>query len=130
MDGSGWKVIARLRSPISACSRGQSYEVYHRTILTDPTFRQERIGDGCHEAARAASRQGGGWVPVMEAIGERHPEKREEILVVCHGMMMVALWAHLARGAGMVGRAAETGGVWVVSHEADGGGTSGWRKSA
>lgn len=74
--------------------KGQSYEMYHRTVLTDPTFDKSAVWRWVPEGGESTEMTGRRVVPVMERLAGRHPE--EEILVVCHGMMMVALWAHLA----------------------------------
>jgi probable phosphoglycerate mutase len=95
--------------------KGQSYEVYHRTILTDPTFDKNAVWRWVPEGGESSEQTGRRVVPVMERLAARHPE--EEILVVCHGMMMVALWAHLAgswHGLDVPPNCA----VLVVSHEA------------
>jgi len=95
--------------------KGQSYEVYQRTILTDPTFDKSAVWRWVPEGGESTEMTGRRVVPVLERLAARHPD--EEILVVCHGMMMVALWAHLAgswHGLDVPPNCA----VLVVSHEA------------
>jgi probable phosphoglycerate mutase len=74
--------------------KGKPYEIYHRAILTDPTFDRNAVWRWIPEGGESTEMTGRRVVPVMERLAARHPS--EEILVVCHGMMMVALWAYLA----------------------------------
>jgi probable phosphoglycerate mutase len=95
--------------------KGQSYEMYHRTVLTDPTFDKSAVWRWVPEGGESTEMTGRRVIPVMERLAARHPE--EEILVVCHGMMMVALWALLAgswHGLDVPPNCA----VLVIAHEA------------
>jgi broad specificity phosphatase PhoE len=74
--------------------KGQSYEVYHRHIQQDPTFDKNAMWRWVPEGGESTEQAGRRVVPVLEQLAARHPE--DEILVVCHGMLMVAIWAQLA----------------------------------
>ena len=74
--------------------KGQSYEVYHRHIQQDPTFDKHAVWRWIPEGGESTEQAGQRVIPVLEQLAERHPD--DEILVVCHGMLMVAIWAQLA----------------------------------
>lgn len=74
--------------------KGQSYEVYHRHIQSDPTFDKNATWRWVPEGGESTEQTGRRVVPVLERLASRFPH--EEILVVCHGMLMVAIWAHFA----------------------------------
>jgi probable phosphoglycerate mutase len=74
--------------------KGQSYEVYHRHIQQDPTFDRNAVWAWVPEGGESTEQAGLRVIPVLEQLAARHPE--DEILVVCHGMLMVAIWAQLA----------------------------------
>jgi probable phosphoglycerate mutase len=73
--------------------KGQTYEFYFRLIESDPTYDKSapwtwvpKDGEsGVETAARA--------IATLERLAARYPH--EEILVVCHGMMMVSIAARL-----------------------------------
>lgn len=73
--------------------KGQSYEVYHRHILTDPTFDRHAIWRWAPQGGESTEQAGRRVLPVLERLAQRFPT--QEILVVCHGMLMVAIWALL-----------------------------------
>jgi len=74
--------------------KGKSYEVYHRHIQQDPTFDKNAMWRWVPEGGESTEQAGRRVIPVLEQLAARHPD--EEILVVCHGMLMVAIWAQLA----------------------------------
>ena len=74
--------------------KGQSYEVYHRHIQQDPTFDKHEAWRWVPEGGESTEQTAARVVPVLARLAARFPT--EEILVVCHGMMMLAISAHLA----------------------------------
>ena len=74
--------------------KGQSYEVYHRHIKQDPTFDKNAVWRWVPEGGESTEQAGQRVIPVLEQLAARHPD--EEILVVCHGMLMVAIFAQMA----------------------------------
>jgi probable phosphoglycerate mutase len=74
--------------------KGQSYEVYHRHIKQDATFDRNAAWRWVPEGGESTEQAGQRVIPVLEKLAARHPD--EEILVVCHGMLMVAIFATMA----------------------------------
>jgi len=91
--GLAIEVVPGLEESDFGFLKGQSYEIYHRVIQRDPTFDKNAAWRWVPEGGESTEQAGRRVVPVLERLAARHP--REEILVVCHGMLMVAIWAHL-----------------------------------
>jgi probable phosphoglycerate mutase len=73
--------------------KGQTYEFYHRHIQQDPTFNKHEAWLWVPQGGESTEMTARRVLPVLQRLAERFPE--EEILVVCHGMMMLAITAHL-----------------------------------
>ena len=74
--------------------KGKSYQFYYQHILQDPTFDKNAMWRWVPEGGESTEQAGLRAIPVLERLAARYPE--EEILVVCHGMLMVAIQAQLA----------------------------------
>jgi len=92
--GLAMEVVAGLEESDFGFLKGQPYEVYHRHIQQDPTFDRNAVWRWIPEGGESTEQTGLRVVPVLEQLAARFPE--EEVLVVCHGMMMLAIQAHLA----------------------------------
>lgn len=73
--------------------KGQSYRVYYEIIASDPTFDKRQPWRWIPQGGESTEQTGARAMPVLERLAARFPH--DEILVVCHGMLMVAVWARL-----------------------------------
>jgi broad specificity phosphatase PhoE len=73
--------------------KGRPYEGFREVLLRDPTFDAERPWAWVPEGGESSEQTGRRVVAALEGLRARYPD--DEILVVCHGMMMLAIWAHL-----------------------------------
>jgi len=73
--------------------KGRPYDGFREALLSDPAFDATRPWAWVPEAGESSEQTGRRVVAALEQLRELYPD--DEILVVCHGMMMLALWAHL-----------------------------------
>jgi ribonuclease H / adenosylcobalamin/alpha-ribazole phosphatase len=72
--------------------KGQSYGVFREAIGRDPSYDPKRPWTWRPEGGESTEQTQRRVIPVMEQLREEHPD--DDILVVCHGMVMLAIWAH------------------------------------
>jgi len=73
--------------------KGRPYEGFREMLQQDPAFDATRPWAWVPEGGESSEQTGRRVVAALEGLRARYPD--EEILVVCHGMMMLAIWAHL-----------------------------------
>jgi broad specificity phosphatase PhoE len=73
--------------------KGQSYKVYYDHIAKDPTFDKATPWMWTPAGGESTQQTADRVMPVLERLAARFAGK--ELLVVCHGMMMMAIWARL-----------------------------------
>ncbi len=91
--GLAVEVVMGLEESDFGFLKGQSYEVYHRAIQHDPSFDRHATWRWVPEGGESTEQTGRRVIPVLERLAGRHPH--DEILVVCHGMLMLAISARL-----------------------------------
>jgi len=74
--------------------KGRSYRNFRELIAGDPTYDPKRPWTWCPEGGESNEETQRRVVPVLDRLRERHPD--DDIVVVCHGMVMVAVWAHFS----------------------------------
>src|SRR5262249_39483236 len=72
--------------------KGKSYGVFREAIGRDPGYDPQRPWMWCPEGGESTEQTQRRVVPVLEQLRGKYPD--EDILVVCHGMVMLAIWAH------------------------------------
>jgi len=91
--GLAVEVVMGLEEADFGFLKGQSYEVYYRIIQHDPSFDRNASWRWTPEGGESTEQTGRRVIPVLERLAARHPH--DELLVVCHGMVMMAISAHL-----------------------------------
>jgi probable phosphoglycerate mutase len=91
--GLAVEVVPGLEEADFGFLKGQSYEFYHRHIQQDPTFNRTEAWLWVPQGGESTEMTALRVMPVLQRLADRFPD--EEILVVCHGMMMMAITAHL-----------------------------------
>jgi broad specificity phosphatase PhoE len=91
--GLAFDVVPGLEECDFGVWKGRPYEGFLETIRHDPAFDAARPWAWAPEGGESSEQTGRRVIAALEQLRTVYPD--DEILVVCHGMMMLALWAHL-----------------------------------
>jgi len=72
--------------------KGQSYGVFRDAIGSDPEYDPKRPWTWCPDGGESTEQTQRRVIPVLDGLRQQYPE--QDIVVVCHGMVMLAIWAH------------------------------------
>ncbi len=91
--GIGLALVPELRERDFGPLTGLSYEVYEDWTRRDPNFDPKEPWRWTPPGGETTDAVAGRVIPFLDTLRLRYPE--EVVLVVCHGIVMLSVWAHL-----------------------------------
>lgn len=87
------KIVAGIEEIDFGVWKGRPYEGFREALQSDPGFDPVRPWTWVPEGGESSEQTGRRAMTALEQLRESYPD--DQILVVCHGMMMLAIWASL-----------------------------------